>query len=193
MPKLPATHLSFTVRFGELNEIEGLPHQSDLITFIPAQITLWGNCFESSFFLKDHLADQPASIKTIIKPGQDAPWVLGRLIRLFRINRLPVDERPEKSCFVASFIALLHQEKVIGIPFECSDYYGKSSLTFSTDDPPQEEMKAQIANAFWKLLLEVPEEVEDYTDRMFHAGTGRWVQFGIKNGESFLESTLEDK
>ena len=60
-------------------------------------------------------------------------------MRLFGTQQIPEEERGEKACFYAAFLAVIHNNDNLAVSFECSDYYGKSALTFSTDDPLEQE------------------------------------------------------
>ncbi len=176
----------FNIRHGEFIDVDGPPQRHNDITFIPARIALSGTWFQSAFDLKDCVSDFPAGTKAIVHPGDDAPWVLGRLMRLFATQQIPEEDRGEKTCFYSSFLAVLHNNGNLAVPFECSDYYGRTALTFSTDDSPDEEVRKAIANSFWALLLADPTNVEDYKDKMYHSGAGVWISFGIENGEPFM-------
>lgn len=161
-----------------------MPRRHHTITFVPARVTL--NGFESAFPLKDYMAGAPAGTKALVRPDHDAPWVLGRLIRLFGTPQVPEEDRVEKSFFVASFLAVLHEHDNVAVPFECSDYYGRSTLTFSSDDAPDHTMQRALADAFWDLLLAEPADLADYQDRMHHPGDGIWIRFGVEDGEPFM-------
>jgi hypothetical protein len=176
----------FQIRHGQFHDVDGPSRRHNNVTFVPARITLNGDWFESAFDLADWMKDAPTGAAAIVRPGDDAPWVLGRLMRLFATQPGPEDERPEKSCFFASFLAVLHGNGNLAVPFECSDYYGKSALTFSTDDPPAPEIQEHIARAFWDLLLSEPTDVADYENKMYHSGAGVWIRFGIEDGEPFM-------
>lgn len=177
---------AFNIRHGQFHDVDGRPQRHNEITFVPARVTLNGTWFQSVFDLAETVTDLSPDTKAIVHPGDDAPWVLGRLMRLFGTQRIPEEDRAEKSCFSASFLAVLHGRDNLALPFECSDYYGKSTLTFSTDDPPDKDTQETIAKTFWGLLLTDPSELEDYEDRMYHSGAGVWIRFGIENGEPFM-------
>lgn len=176
----------FNIRHGRFHDIEGPPQRHNDVTFVPARITLNGTWFQSAFELMARMAEMPPGTQAIVPPGDDAPWVLGRLMRLFGTEPVSEEDRPEKSCFFASFLAVLHKKGNLAVPFECSDYYGRSGLTFSTDDPPDHDIQETIANGFWDLLLMDPTDVADYEDRMNHSGAGVWIRFGVENGEPFM-------
>ncbi|WP_425618630.1 hypothetical protein NA78x_002339 [Anatilimnocola sp. NA78] len=180
------THSAFEIRHGEFHDVIGPVRCWSEIAFVPARVTLHGSSFSSVFPLNEFTAGVSPATKALIRPGEDAPWVLGRLIRLFLTERIPEDQRSEKSCFFACFVAVMHQRGNLAIPFEVSDYYGRTSLMFSSEDAPSQELQAEIATAFWSLLMSEPAELEDYEDRMDHVGAGVWIRFGVENGEPFM-------
>src|SRR5690606_12521782 len=109
---------------------------------------------------------------------------------IFAAQQVPEAERGEKSCFYASFLAILHENDNLAVPFECSDYYARSALTFSTLDPPDEEIQKTIADAFWGLLLADPTDVADCQNKLYHSGAGVWIKFGIEHGEPFMREDV---
>jgi hypothetical protein len=80
----------------------------------------------------------------------------------------------------------LHELGNLTVPFECSDYYGESGLTFSSVKAPDEAIQRAIAEAFWGLLLSAPTDLSDYEDRLYHSGAGVWLLFGVESGEPFM-------
>ncbi len=92
------------------------------------------------------------------------------------------------SFFCAAFIAILPGDNggLFGVPLECSDYYARSGLIFSSDNAPPEAVKDQIAEAFWVLLLLDPDDVADYRATMYHYGIGMMIEFGIESGQPFI-------
>ena len=138
----------------------------------------------------------PAAARALARPGEDAVWVRGRAQRLFFIPNTTEHERPEKSCFGGSFVALLSDDggAYYCVPFECSDYYGRAGLKFSSEDAPPESLQRRIAAAFWGLLLLDSTDLEDYQDTLYHSGAGVTLMFGVKDGDPFLEErTGEDE
>jgi hypothetical protein len=179
---------SIQVKFGQLTDVVGHARSHENVAIVPAIIGLSGSPMTNGSFLKDYLAARnlPAEIKALIHPGEDAPWACGRIQSVFSIPQIPDEDRAEKSCMGFSFLAAIPEEKqLVGIPFECTDYYGKSVLIFSGDAPAQKDMD-RIARAFWEILLEKPHDVPDYADHFFHTGAGVEVRFGIQDGEPFM-------
>lgn len=181
------TSLPFNIRHGEFLDVSGTPLRYDDVTLVPARVKLNGNSFSPVFPFSDwcELANHP--IPEIVHREENAPWVLGRLIALFNSENTPEDERGEKTCLSAGFLAVLSTAE-IAIPFECSDSYGRTSLFFSSEDPPTDEIQTQIANAFYKLLLDEPENLVDYENRMYHSLSGQWFAFGVSLGQPFMDA-----
>jgi hypothetical protein len=124
---------------------------------------------------------------------EDAPWVRGRLERVFGVSALPADEQGEKSCFCHE-LAVVYSEKgggLASVVMLCCDYYGSSGVMFederSTRAPAiSAEDQRRVAAALWELLLEEPGDVPEYSDKMYHSGAGIWVKFGIRQGKPFM-------
>jgi len=85
-------------------------------------------------------------------------------------------------------LAVLLDDENIAIPFDCSDYYGRASRYFSSEDPPSDKHQARIAAADYQLLLSDPGTLVDYKNRMHHSGSGTWVKFGICHGVPYLDA-----
>jgi hypothetical protein len=183
---------SIQIRFGELQDVIGAArHQGDLAV-VPATIRFTGYSMTNGSFLDEFLATREISteITALIRPGKDAPWACGRIQRVFALAQIPEEDRAEKSCMGFSFLAAFPQDDLlIGIPFECTDYYGRSVLLFNGEAPPQ-ELIDRVANGFWSMLLEEPHDLPEYTDRFAHLGGGFDVAFGVRDGEPFLEEIV---
>ena len=177
----------FELRFGTLVDVIGSPLPFQQVTFVPALIQLEGTRFSAQFKLVDWAHQQSRPLPAIVRGDENAAWLLGRLTYLFNTENIPEDERVEKTCFGVSFIAVLHHHGSVAIPFECSDHYGCTSLLFSSDGEPPLELRTAIADAFYGLMLDEPDSLTDYDDRMYHAGAGYWVEFGVSNGEPYFD------
>lgn len=178
------------IRHGKYVDLTGPPRKSAEFTIVPAEIELAGESFSGVCDLKDHIDERssPAHVRAIVRPGTDAPWVRGRSQLLFGLPNSREEDRCEKTCFQAGFLAIFTErnEKLVGVPFECSDYYGASHLTFSSKRGPPKALQRKIAQAFWDLLLSNPTELVDYSDKMYHTGAGVTIRFGVKDGEPFF-------
>ena len=177
---------TFRIQHGELFDVTARPQRIDDVTFLPARVILNGESFSFSHPLHEYANLIPSGMDSIVHPGNDAPWALGRLTMLFGTTPSSPEFRPEKSCFHESFVAVLHSLDNLTIPFHCTDYYCKSSLIFSDDDPPDQSIQQLIATRFWALLFSDIEDVADYESRMFHSGACIWIRFGIDGGEPFI-------
>jgi hypothetical protein len=184
---------SIKVRFGQLEDVVGPARRHGDIAIVPARVRLTGNMLTNGPHLQEYLAalKLPADVNALIHPGDDAPWVCGRVQLVFSLPQLPEEERAEKSCMGFSFLAALQDDgQLVGIPFECTDYYGRSLLMFSGDAPPQ-PLIDRIANAFWQILLDQPLDLPEYADHFYHLGAGVEVRFGVRDGEPFMEEVAE--
>ena len=183
------------IRHGEFIDLDGPAKTFGEITFAPARVELHGYDHNSASDLQHYLeqAEVSAEIKALVRPGDDAPWVRGRAQRLFFVPNTTEEDRPEKTCFCAAFIALIRDsgDKYFGVPFECMDYYCKTTLYFSEENGPPISLQQRIAAAFWGLLLSDPTDVDDYRDSFFHSGAGVMIDFGIDDGEPFIEERPE--
>lgn len=162
------------------------------MTFIPARVTLFGSSFSFHAHLYEFTHLIPAGMESLVHPGNDAPWVLGRLMSLFAISPSSPEMRPEKSCFHESFVIVMHSSDNLAIPFHCTDYYCKSALIFSDEDPPDPTVQEMIANRFWSFLFSDAASIVDYESRMFHSGACVWIRFGIEGGEPFIRRDEDD-
>jgi hypothetical protein len=160
----------FDIRHGELIDVIGSPVRFEDVTFVPAATKLAGTSFSAQFNLLDWARDQNLRLPAIIRGDENAAWFLGRLMYLFNTANIAEDERMEKTCFDVSFVAVLHNASNVTVPFDCSDHYGRTSLRFSSDDEPPLELRTQIANAFYRLMLDEPGSLKDYDNRLFHQG-----------------------
>src|SRR5687768_5460771 len=74
---------SFRVRHGEFEDLEGPARRWGSVSIVPAKITLQGTSFSTEHDLADFVETWPEEVKAIVRPGDDAVWVQGRLMRLF--------------------------------------------------------------------------------------------------------------
>ena|GEM_PF-1521958 len=142
-------------------------------------VELDGDGFSSGFHLCDVVCERPAILLRPIEFQYDAAWVRARLPFVFDFTPHPAEA--EKSLLEAGFVAVAVGSSV-GIPFLCTDDYGRTGLVFSPDGPDQ-ETQTTIAAAFWSLLLQSPDDLADFDATVYHLGAGVWMHFGCKNGE----------
>jgi hypothetical protein len=167
------------IQFGKLLGAFGKPAAHEGYTFGPAKIELSGKSFTIGFDLADSIAGRPPVILARpLRKNYDAAWVRARLPRVFGFT--PELSDMEKSLLDVGFVAAPNGSSV-GIPFVCTDYYGRTGLTFSPDGPDA-GTKAKIAAAFWSLLIVSPEDLEDFAATVMHPGAGVWMHFGCKSG-----------
>jgi hypothetical protein len=187
---------SLTVQYGDLNAVLGPVRTKDNVSIVSADVTTRHGPQRVSPALFQAFADYAAAhavddeeVKALVGQDCDAPWVRGRVEKLFFAEPIFEADRSEKTSLHAAFIAVVPVDgQMLGVPFECTDYYFKSSVRFSSgpDEPPR-ELREQIAVTFWRLLLEDPWDVKDYTDRMTHGGAGVTYKYGIKRGSVFVQ------
>jgi hypothetical protein len=176
-------------QFGKLLNVLGQPRTHAGFTFVPAAVELDGNGFSADFDLRDVAGERlPSVLARPIELQYDAAWVRARLPRVFGFT--PELSEVEKSLLDVGFIAVA-AGSLVGIPFICTDYYGRTGLMFSPDGPDQ-HTQAKIAGAFWSLLLQEPDDLADFEATVYHPGAGIWMHFGCENGEpSYRESEDE--
>jgi hypothetical protein len=174
----------FDIRYGELIDVYGHSAKSKEFTFVPARIQLSGTMHS----LGDCFDEHPRLPRGVIPVHADAAFVRARIPCVFGYTPT-YDEEQEKSLLSEGFVAVLPDGKT-AIPFECTDYYGRSSLMFSGDGP-EESVRSQIADAFWELMASEPNALEDFGQDVFHVGAGVWMQFGCKHGEVYCDESDE--
>jgi hypothetical protein len=185
------------VRYGELGQLQGPPRKWGDVTIAAALVALRGRAFSLGYELARHLRGRalPADVRELMLGGYDAPWVRGRIERVFGVTSPGEQERGEKSGLHASFIAVCPQPdgSLLGVPFECHDHYLKSALMFSEQvDPAPADLCALVADAFWGLLLAEPHDLPEYRGCMPHVGAGGWLVFGVEAGRPFIEEYDEE-
>ena len=178
----------FEIRHGKFEDVIGAPISHNGVMFVPARVMLTGTSFSPSLPLIDWCQANNQPVPAIVRGDENAPWVLGRLMALFNANNTPENERGEKSCMYASFLAVLNNEDNIAIPFECADYYGRTSLFFSSEDSPSDEHQSIIADAYYRLLLDDPTHLVDYENRVYNSMSGKWFAFGVCHGEPYMDA-----
>jgi hypothetical protein len=87
-------------------------------------------------------------------------------------------------------IVAVREGEDLGMAFVVSDYYGKTSLIFSELET-SEPVKAEVAEAFWNLLLSQPDELADVKIRFLHTGAGAWMSYGCEDGEPYCNDLNE--
>ncbi len=171
------------VRHATLHDVYGRPARHDGFTFVPGRIEFDGTAFEPSHHLRELPADRiPPVLRLPVERQFDVSWVRARIPRVFGFTPEPAET--EKTFLSVGFVAVPNGGDE-GIAFECSDYYGKTSLTFSGDERDG-EMKRKLAEAFWGVLASEPDDLADFSGWCFHSGAGVWMNFGCANGEPYF-------
>jgi hypothetical protein len=157
-------------------------------TFMPANVALEGTMFGFDHHLADHVASPvPPSLRVPLAGGFDAAWVRARIPCCFGVTPEPAGA--EKALLYVGFAAVT-ADTAVCYPFVCTDYYGRSALMFS-DAGPDPDVKRSIAEAFWGLLARDPDDLADFSTRVFHPGAGVWLDYGCDWGRVFLEESEE--
>jgi hypothetical protein len=177
------------VEFGTLHNVVGKAATHDGFSFVPAMVDLNGHRFSFDFDLRDAVGERPPAILTRpIQEGYDAAWVRARLPRVFAFT--PELSEVEKSVLHVGFVAVA-SGSTAGFPFVCTDYYGRTNLMFSPEGPDQ-DTQVKIAAAFWSLLLESPDDLEDFQAAVYHPGAGIWMHFGCADGEPYYRESGDE-
>jgi hypothetical protein len=181
-------------RNGKLLKVRAPAVMSNEWLFLPADIELEGSMFEPGFAFADtarKLSSTPI-LKNLLKEKLDAIWVRARLKFIFAIDSISEANRMEKSLSSFSFVAARQGDEPdrLAIPFDCVDYYGRTSLYFSPFENDTEH-KASIADAFWNLIMKGT-ELADFQDKAYHSMVGFWMHYGCRAGTPFFEEEAED-
>ena len=178
------------IRHAQLQNVYGRAAMHGGFTIVPADVQLTGTMFDPSFHLRELPSNRiPPVLRVPIEQLFDVAWVRARLPAVFGVT--PEPSETEKTFLQQAFVAVPEGSDE-GIAFECSDYYGKTSLMFSeaeTDEP----LKSRIADAFWSLLLSEPDALADFTGHSYHIGAGVWLHYGCANGEPFCYESDDEK
>lgn len=176
-----------SIQFGRFRNTFGKAVTHGGFVFMPANVVLNGSSFSSGAYLRDAVATPPAVLVRPIAEKFDAAWVRGRIPMVF--DFIPTLSSTEKALLETGFLAVAVGASS-GIGFICTDYYGRTGLTFSPEGPDAEAKRA-IADAFWSLLLVAPHDLADFEERVFHPGAGVWMHFGCSDGEPTYDESDE--
>lgn len=176
------------VRHATLLNVIGRPARFGGFTIVPAELSLDGTMFSPTFPLGELSPAQiPPILRAPIEQHYDVAWVRARLPHAFGISPEPTEM--EKALLLVGFVAIPDgQEEAIA--FECSDYYGRTSLTFS-DEETDEAAKRHVARAFWGMLLSEPKQLEDFEASVIHLGAPITLHFGCEDGEPFCRESKD--
>jgi hypothetical protein len=155
---------------------------------MPADVELDGQSFRLDYRLLDHVwAQAPPVLREPVEHGFDAAWVRARIPNVFGIT--PEPARAEKALLEVGFVAVTEGEPVC-YPFVCTDHYGRSALMFSREGP-KEAAKRTIAAAFWGVLAQNPDDLTDFSQRVYHIGAGVWLNYGCESGRVYCNESDE--
>jgi hypothetical protein len=172
------------VRHAKLQNVYGRPAKHGGFTIVPADPQLDGTMFSSSFPLNELPSSRiPPVLRVPVAQKYDVAWVRARLPMAFGCR--PEPAQVEKTFLLQGFVAVPDGVNE-GVAFECLDYYGKTSLTFSEAER-DDDLKTRVANAFWDILLAEPDELEDFWAEFYHIGADIKVVYGCERGEPYCE------
>jgi hypothetical protein len=170
------------VRHAVLHDAYGRAAKHGGFTIVPADVELDGTMFSPSFPLNEIPRERiPPVLRRAIAGQFDVAWVWARLPLAFGF--MPDQSETEKTLLWQGFVAVLEGGDT-GVPFLCSDYYGKTSLMFSGAES-DEGLKNRVADAFWSILLSEPDALDDFSARVLHLGAPVTLEFGCENGEPY--------
>jgi hypothetical protein len=176
------------VRHAKLLNVYGRTAKHGGFTIVPADVELEGRMFSSSFKLRELPGYRiPPVLRVPIAEQFDVAWVRARLPTAFGCT--PQPSEAEKTFLSQGFVAV--SDGVEGVAFECSDYYGKTSFTFSPAES-DDALKSGVADAFWSILLSEPDELVDFSGRFDHVGAGVTIEYGCRIGEPYCVESGED-
>ena len=176
------------IQHAKLHDVYGQAAKYGGFTIVPADLELEGTVFSLSFWLNELPRDRiPPVLRVPVAQQFDVAWVRARLPAAFGCTPEPSER--EKTFLLQSFVAVPDGAEV-GVAFECSDYYGKTSLTFSEAEG-DERLMNRVADAFWSVLLSDPDELVDFIARFDHIRAGITLEYGCENGEPYCRE-LDD-
>ena len=177
------------VRHAKLRNVYGRAAKHSGFTIVPADVELEGTMFRPSSRLNELPSDRiPPVLRVPVAEQFDVAWVRARLPVAFGCT--PEPSEVEKTFLLQGFVAVQDGADA-GVAFECSDYYGKSSLTFSQAES-DESLKGRITDAFWSILLSEPDALADFNGRFDHIGAGITLEYGCENGEPYCIESEAD-
>jgi len=181
---------SLDVRHGTIEDIRGRAASSAGWELVPAAVKLDGSSFTASHHLGQAVASSPPGVLVPwLDGGMDAHWVRARLPRVFLYA--PRAAEVEKALLDEGFVATrVEGASRVAYPFLCMDHYGETGLLFS-EPGPDAATQDEIAAAFWSLLLREPDSLEDFSEEVFHPGTGMTMVFSCKDGALGFEEHEE--
>jgi hypothetical protein len=176
------------VRYGALLNVYGTPARSGGYTFMAAYVELDGGSGSLDYRLRDQFGDMaPPALRYPIRQGFDAAWVRARIPNIFGFTPGPAEI--EKALLDLGFVAVTGDGSVC-YPFFCMDHYGETALLFS-DLGPEGIIKRSIADAFWGVMIQDPDELADFEQRVHHPGAMLWLNYGCQSGQVYCDESRE--
>ena len=136
---------------------------------------------ESTCSTEQHFRDHPEFNRANAIPYYDVAFIRARIPRVFGYT--PQAAEGEKTFLYDGFVAVNTKGKCI--PFNCTDFRGRTGLEFSSLVP--DDLKVGIASRFWALFLANSDDVEDFEFRVEQYGFDPLVTLGCRNGEVYAE------
>ncbi len=165
------------VQFGELFNVFGRPADFDGMKFIPASVRIE----ETTGSWEHHFRDHPNFKNANTIPYYDVAFIRARIPCIFGYTPQPAE--CEKMFLCDGFLAVI--EEIECIPFNCSDYYGRTGLEFSR--LAADELKSGIASRLWSLFLADCDDVDDFEFTVDEYGFHPHVTLGCRNGEVYAQ------
>ena len=177
------------IRYGTLLNVHGLPAKHAGFTMTPADIELDGDSFSLDYRLEDQPgAKGPLIIRLAIRHRCEAAWVRARIPKVFGFTPRPAEV--EKALIDVGFVAVADDHPT-GYPFLCTDYYGRAALGFSNRGP-ENPLKRAIADAFWELLIQEPDDLAAFEQKVYHPGRGLWLNYACSMGRVSCEESGDE-
>jgi len=165
---------------GTLLDVIGPARAWGGFNFVPAQIKLNGNSYSSECYFRDHssTATLKPDLAQLVQRKHDAIWVASRIIAEFGVN--PIVQDVEKTAVRIGFAAVsTTRSELPATVFYCEDYHLRTGLAFG-DCEPTSNIRNDIAQAFWNLLLKDADNTADFEASYVGA---TWVAtFGCRGG-----------
>jgi hypothetical protein len=153
------------IRFAQLVRVYGRLSKKEDYTFCPADLEIDDepkSLQDYTFFLADYAeSSSSTALRNAIRGRYDVSWTFARILRVFFIEPEPA----EYGCVLYQGFVAVPDGHATGYPFRCCDLAGRSHLQFSVEEPDDENCR-RIAGAFWRMLLDAPDDLQDFERRV---------------------------
>ncbi len=188
--------VAFEVRYGELVRVYGHPCKKEDYTFCPVDLEMNDepeSLEDYGFYLAEYAPSCSSIVlRNAIRGRYDVSWTFARIMRVFSIEPDPAED---VMVLNQGFVAI-PDGHATGYPFRCRDFAGRSHLQFSIDESDTENCH-RIAGAFWRLLLDAPDDLQDF-DRRVCGPEHEWaladpteLDYGCKFGHLYRERSRQ--